>query len=209
MIDGLFKRHIDPAWERLARPLARVLTANQVTCLGLALSILLCAAYAAWGSHLWFGIGLAFAFAADSLDGAVARIRGEQSHFGGYLDAMSDRYQELAVMLALAWTNDLWPQALLVLSGAYLTSYAKARTAIEMKIDNAAWPDLFERQERVIFICVLLVVTGLAGRALAPHVNVMSAGLWLLAALTHVTAVQRFLRARSLLLAGQKPDAPQ
>lgn len=199
MIDGLYKHHIDPLWEKLAKPLARHLTANQVTVLGFLVSLLLCLAYAIWASPLWFGLGLAIAFAADSLDGAVARLRHETSKFGGYLDAMTDRYQELAVYGVIAWVNDLWPQAFLVLAGTYLTSYAKARTAIEQPISNTAWPDLFERQERVFYTCILLVATSLLGGLLAEPRTILSYGLWGLAALTHFTAIQRFLRARRLL----------
>lgn len=203
MIDGLYKHHIDPLWEKAAKPLAKHLTANQVTVLGFVVSLLLCLAYGFWQSPIWFGLGLAIAFAADSLDGAVARLRGESSKFGGYLDAMTDRYQELAVYGTIAWVNDLWPQAFLVLAGTYLTSYAKARTAIEQPISNTDWPDLFERQERVLYTCALLIVAGLFGNRLAPTVNVMSVGFWLLAALTHITAAQRFLRARRMLMSDQ------
>src|SRR5258705_9654641 len=39
-------------------------------------------------------------FAADSLDGAVARLRKQCTLAGSYLDAMVDRYQELVVLLA-------------------------------------------------------------------------------------------------------------
>ena len=197
MIDGLYKHHIDPLWEKMAKPLARHFTANQVTVLGFVVSLLLCLAYLYWQSPLWFGLGLAIAFAADSLDGAVARLRNESSKFGGYLDAMTDRYQEMAVYGVIAYVNGLWPQAFLVLAGTYLTSYAKARTAIEQPISNTEWPDLFERQERVLYTCALLVVIGLFG------FDIMSIGLWILAALTHATAVQRFLRARRMLVRGQ------
>ncbi|MFT3671386.1 CDP-alcohol phosphatidyltransferase family protein [Aestuariivirga sp.] len=199
MIDGLFKRHIDPLWEGLARPVARVMTANQVTLAGLLLVALLSLAFVYHGSTLWFGITLLFAFSADSLDGAVARLRGESSHFGGYLDAMVDRYQELFVLAAVAQTTGHWAAAFAVLSGAYLTSYAKARTAIEMPVSNTDWPDLFERQERIIFLCLLLIVNGVAGARIDPYVDFMGAGLWLMAVLCHVTALQRFWRARGLL----------
>lgn len=200
MIDGLYKKHIDPVWESMARPLARHLTANQVTVLGFAVSLLLCLAYAIWQSPLWFGIGLAIAFAADSLDGAVARIRSEQSLFGGYLDAMTDRYQELAVFAVLAWVNGLWIAAFFVITGTYLVSYAKARTAIEMPISNSDWPDLMERQERVLYTCLLLVASGLFGTSFSASFNLLEWGLWGLAALTHGTAIQRFLRARRMLV---------
>jgi len=90
-----------------------------------------------------------------------------------------------------------------------LSSYAKARTAIEISISNSDWPDLMERQERVIYTCILLVVAGLFGAALAPWFNLLEAGLWVLAALTHATAIQRFLRARRLLLSSAKEKQPR
>ncbi len=203
MIDGLFKNHIDPLWERLAAPVARHVTANQVTVAGLGLVALMSAAYLYHGSTLWFGVGLIFAFSADSLDGAVARLRGETSRFGGYLDAIVDRYQEMLVLAAVAQQTGHWAACFFALAGSFLTSYAKARTAVEMPISNTAWPDFFERQERLIFLCALLIFNGFLGATLSSHFDLMSVGLWSLAAITHVTAIQRFLRARSILGKGK------
>lgn len=198
MIDGLFKKYIDPLWEMPARPLARHLTANQVTLMGLGLIALVSLAYAWHHAPFWFALSLAVAFSADSLDGAVARIRRESSAFGGYLDAVVDRYQELIAIAALAYVNDCWAAAYFAFSGAVLTSYMKARAAIERPVDNVAWPDLFERQERIVFICLALVLQSL----FAPGVAIIPGALWLLALLTHATALQRFLRARKILRAG-------
>jgi archaetidylinositol phosphate synthase len=197
MIDGLFKKHIDPLWEGLARPLARHCTANQVTIFGLLAVMAVSAAFLSHGSTLWFGIGLIIAFSADSLDGAVARLRGEASRFGGYLDAVIDRYQEMAVLAALAQKTGHWPAAFFVLAGSFLTSYAKARTAVEVPISNSDWPDLFERQERIIFICALLIFDGVLTRW--SGFDIILPGLWVLAALCHVSAIQRFFRARTIL----------
>lgn len=197
MIDGLMKTVIDPLWERMAQPLVRAgLTPNQVTAMGLGLILLTSAAYLWHQSPLAYGLSLAVAFAFDALDGAVARQRGMSTKLGGYFDAMVDRYQELVVLGAIAWVSDLWALALLGFSGAVITSYAKARTAIEIPISNEAWPDLFERLERVIFLCVLLIVDGLTGAAW-----VLPAGLALYAGLCHVTAAQRIRRAMGLLKA--------
>lgn len=204
MIDGLFKKHIDPLWEGVARPVARVCTANQVTILGLIAVLAVSAAYILHGSTVWFGIGLALAFSADSLDGAVARLRGEASKFGGYLDAIVDRYQEMAVLAAIAYVTGHWAAAFFVLAGSFLTSYAKARTAIEMPISNSDWPDVFERQERIIFICVLLVLNGLLANWTGSTFDLIHVGLWVLAALCHATAIQRFLRARAMLKGTQQ-----
>jgi phosphatidylglycerophosphate synthase len=201
MIDGWFKRHIDPLWETAARPLVAVgLSANQVTLIGLGLVAANSLAFLWHRSTLWFGLGLAVSFAADALDGAVARLRGQSSMFGGYLDAMTDRYQELVVLLAIAVVSDQWLASFLVLSGAFITSYAKARTAIERPIDNVAWPDMFERLERIIYLCAMLVLDGLAQSIFGTRL-VLVAGLWLLAILTHATAIQRMVRAAALLRA--------
>jgi phosphatidylglycerophosphate synthase len=199
MIDGMFKRHIDPMWEGLARPLARHFTANQITLLGLLAVVTVSAAFLSHGSTFWLGIGLIIAFSADSLDGAVARLRGETSHFGGYLDAIIDRYQEMAVLAAIAFKTGHWPAAFFVLAGSFLTSYAKARTAMEVPISNSDWPDLFERQERIMFICALLILDGVLTQWLNLDFDLILWGLWIMAALCHATAIQRFFRARTIL----------
>lgn len=197
MIDGLMKTVIDPLWERLAQPLVRAgLTPNQVTALGLGLIVLVSAGYLLHQSALIYGLTLAVAFAFDALDGAVARQRGMSTKLGGYFDAMVDRYQELIVLGAIAWVTGLWALALLAFSGAMITSYAKARTAIEIPVDNAAWPDFFERMERVIYLCLMLVL-----EAVLPFEWWMAAALSIYAALCHATALQRGLRAARMLRA--------
>ena len=200
MIDGLFKTHIDPLWERIAKPLAATgVTPNQVTLIGLVLVAINVAAFAWHRSTVLLGLGLAVAFAFDALDGAVARLTGLSSRRGGYLDAIVDRYQELAMMLALGWVSDAWVAAMLGLAGAYLTSYAKARTAIEIPVDNDRWPDLFERQERIIFLCALMILAGSVFRSMGLEQRVLVGGLWLYAALTQFTALQRARRAWTML----------
>ncbi|MDK9695840.1 MAG: CDP-alcohol phosphatidyltransferase family protein [Siculibacillus sp.] len=200
MIDGLFKTHIDPLWERLARPLAATgVTPNQVTLIGLVLVALNVAAFALHRSTVILGVGLVVAFAFDALDGAVARLTGLSSRRGGYLDAIVDRYQELAMMLALGWASEAWVAVIFGLSGAYLTSYAKARTAIEIPVDNDRWPDLFERQERIIFLCALMILSGSLFRSMGLEQRALVGGLWIYAALTQFTALQRARRAWTML----------
>lgn len=195
MIDGLMKDVIDPMWEALARPLVRArLTPNQVTGIGLALIVIVSALYLWHQSHWIYGLSLAVAFVFDALDGAVARQTGLSSKLGGYFDAMVDRYQELIVLAAIAWVSGHWALAFLAFAGAMLTSYAKARTAIELPVSNTDWPDLFERLERIIYLCALLLLAGLL-----PWDWVLPGGLALYAALCHVTALQRARRAARLL----------
>jgi phosphatidylglycerophosphate synthase len=200
VIDGLFKRYIDPLWESAATPLVRAgATPNQVTFAGVLLVSAASAAFVWHQSPLAFGVTLAVSFAFDALDGAVARRRNMRSLTGGYFDAMADRYQELAVFLAIGHVTGLWLLCLLAFSGGIITSYAKARTAIEIPVTNDAWPDLFERLERIIFLCALLIVAGLVGSAW-----LLAAGLCLYALLAHATSVQRMARAVRMLRAADR-----
>ncbi|WP_127113380.1 CDP-alcohol phosphatidyltransferase family protein [Shimia sediminis] len=197
MIDGLIKSKIDPIWESLSTPLVRAgWTPNQVTLAGLLLIVITSLAYVWHGSPLIYGLTLSVAFAFDALDGAVARRRNMRSLSGGYFDAVVDRYQELAVLATLAYMHDAWLLALLAFSGSVLTSYAKARTALEMPVSNEDWPDFFERLERVIFICTVLIVAGFFDQW---RDGVILTGMGIFALLSHGTALQRARRAWEML----------
>lgn len=210
MIDGYYKATTDRFWNFLAGGLARTgLSPNQVTFIGLALVLLNCVLYVMHESTLWFGILLTVSFAFDGLDGAVARITNRTSKFGGYLDAIVDRYQEAAVFLVLAVVvENLWLPCFLVVTGSLFISYNKARAAVEITIDNDTWPDLLERLERIVLLCALLIFDPILNDIFALNGQVLRYGLWAFAFLTHVTAIQRFVRARRLIeAAGDRSDA--
>lgn len=196
MLDGRYSAYTNRFWELPARALVRTgWSPNAVTIAGLALVALAAGAYLAHRNNLIFALCLVFAFAFDGLDGAVARLTGRSTKYGGYLDAVIDRYQEALVLAAVAWVNDLWPAAFLVMTGGFLTSYNKARVALEIPVDNLDWPDLIERLERLLILIALLALDGLLGWQ--PW---LSGGLVVLGVLTHVSALQRFMRARLRLL---------
>ncbi len=198
MIDGLYKSHVDKLWDRLARTLVRLgLTPNQVTLLGLVAVALACLHFLWFRNSLAFGLLLALTLAGDALDGAVARLTDSASRYGAYLDAVVDRYQEILVYAAIARVQDAWALAFAVITGSLLVSYTKARVAMEMPIRNNAWPDLLERTERVVLLILVLVVDGLV-----PGRYLLWWGVAGIAFLSHLTALQRFARARRLLLSG-------
>ena len=200
MIDGLIKHVLDPIWEKASTPLVKLrMTPNQVTLSGLALIVVGSALYLWHRSDVVIGLWLALSFAFDALDGAVARKRDMRSKSGGYLDAMVDRYQELIVLGAIAHVHDVWALAMLAFGGSVITSYAKARVALEAQVSNDGWPELFERLERVIYLCVLLVAAGLLPLAWAG--GVIAWGMALFALLTNLTALQRGWRAFGMLKA--------
>jgi len=167
-------------------------TPNQITVIGLLLVMLNCGLYLVYRDPFMFGTGLIAAYLFDTLDGVVARAQGSSSRFGGYLDAVIDRYQEVVTYLAIGWVTQLWLPVFLLTTGSMLTSYNKARTAIEIPIDNKGWPDLLAKPTRTFFLGVALI-----GGNSVPWF--LPGGLWVLAALTHLTALHRFGRAYLML----------
>ena len=72
------------------------LTPNMVTGLGL-LGNTIGAIYLARGEMLTGGLWIALMTPVDALDGTMARLRGESSDFGAFVDSVSDRYSELII----------------------------------------------------------------------------------------------------------------
>ena len=175
------------------------ITPNQITCMGLILVFANCVFYLFYRDAYCLGVGLSLSFAFDSLDGTIARITNMQTKFGGYLDAVVDRYQEICAFLAIAWVNDCWLVIFFVTTGSLLTSYNKARAAVESHVENKSWPDLLERPTRMWLLNGALILDDaipvpdfLGGRLLVLMLVVLGV-------LTHFTALQRVFRARRLL----------
>jgi phosphatidylglycerophosphate synthase len=188
---------------RLLDPLARQLAALGVSPNAITLAIpLLTLAACGWVLQtravpafcfLMGGIGCL-----DVLDGAVARVSGRTSRTGAYLDAMGDRYVEVFVVATGAIISGYWLLHLLVISGALLVSYAKARAAMEVPVSNQEWPDLMERGERAA-LYLLGWLTGATCPWQPAGRDLFWWALVLLALLTHVTAGQRLIRAAGLI----------
>ncbi|MFO0679765.1 MAG: CDP-alcohol phosphatidyltransferase family protein [Polyangiaceae bacterium] len=197
MIDARTKHLQDRFWDRIGRVVARTgITANQVTWFGLAASLANAAVFVLWPKPLVFAVGIVLFELTDDLDGAVARVTGTASKSGAYLDAVTDRYKDAAMIAALAWVHGAWLPAFAAVFGAMQTSYAKARAGMETPVSNVAWPDLFERFERVVAFVVLVLATALFP---AHASRIATGGLVVFAILTNASAVQRFFRARTLL----------
>jgi len=201
MIDGRFKSVQDRFWDHFGRWVARTgVTANQVTVVGTAMMVINCIAYVLHRNALLFGIVIAVLEMSDNLDGAVARVTGTQSSFGAYLDAATDRYKESLIFLAIGIVTGAWILAFLCITGSLLTSYNKARAGMETKISNSDWPDLFERFERMATLCTGLILSPLLNPELIFGHSLLIVTLVVIACLTHITAIQRFFRARKILV---------
>ncbi len=180
--------------ERVARaadPVARVLLGarlrpNQLTVLGLCSSVLATVCFAASYPRV-AGVLLAVAGALDILDGALARVSGQVSAFGAFLDSVLDRYSDILVLagitLLFARRGRLadGAGALAALLGTVMVSYTRAR-AESLGIDCRV--GLMERGERM-----LVLILGALADLLAPAV-------WVVALGANATAIHRIVHTR-------------
>jgi archaetidylinositol phosphate synthase len=119
----------------------------------------------------------------DALDGALARLHGETSVTGGFLDSLLDRYVDASVYcgLILGGLCDVsW--GLLALIGSLLTSYARARSeAAGVPMETIG---IVERAER-------LIIVALASLLSVVWLDALRWGIIVLALATNITVVQR------------------
>ena len=147
----------------------------------------------------------AFVFS-DLIDGYMARLTGKVSRFGAFLDSTLDRIGDGAIFggLALYFAGPGDSEVYLVLALVCLvmggvTSYARARAeglGFQAKVGIA------ERADRLVAI---LVMTGLAAIFELPIL--MYVTLWVLAAASTVTVVQRIWVVRRQALAEKGSEA--
>lgn len=177
---------------------------NAITIAGLLLGIILCILYTISGNNLLFGVGMGFCAMLDALDGAVARNMQCSTRRGAYLDAIADRFFDVAACLAVAYRSGYWELCFLIAAGSYTVSYAKARAVMELNIagtrgTNNDWPDFMERPERLfVFFTTIILFDVFPHWRLAGH-DLLFWGLCVLNILIYSTVVQRFCRAWQLL----------
>ncbi|GAA0406695.1 CDP-alcohol phosphatidyltransferase family protein [Microbispora corallina] len=186
-----------PAVTRVMTPLGRALarlgiSPDVITAVG-TLGVVASALFFYPRGMLFAGtLVITFFVFADLLDGVLARMTGSGSTWGAFLDSTLDRLGDSAIFsgLILYFVLEKEPEILLagvalfcLVAGA-LVSYAKARAeGLGMTADVG----LAERGERLV---VVLVAAGLSGLGV-PYI--LAAGLWLLAAASAVTVVQRMV----------------
>jgi phosphatidylglycerophosphate synthase len=171
---------------------------NGITLFGLSMSLLTCWWFVQAQNAIGFGFLIIFWGLFDAVDGAAARLSDRVSKFGSYLDAVCDRISETGAVFAAAFVSGHWALSLLLIAGAMLISYAKARTAMEVRIENMEWPDLMERTERGIVFAVGVILWGFFPQVFFGY----DLFFWVLAGLNlaiYGTVIQRIFRAKRLI----------
>lgn len=162
------------------------LTPNMVTLLGL-IGNSIGAFYLARGEMLTGGIWVLVMTPVDALDGTMARLRGEPSDFGAFVDSVTDRYSELIIYGGLLYHFLSLGEplgGLLVFgaaAGSVLVSYVKARAE---GLGYEAKVGMLTRAERYIVLAPSLVF------------NQLYVGLTIIAIFANLTALQRVWHVR-------------
>jgi len=159
---------------------------NTLTLTGLA-GNLVGAIFLARGNFLIGGLILLFMGPLDALDGTMARLRGEPTAFGGFIDSVTDRYSELliygGILLHYAMAADITMSMVTfaAASGSVLVSYTRARA---QGLGYEAKGGVLTRAER-FFVLIPSLILGYA-----------RVGIWLVAVFSNITAIQRILQVR-------------
>jgi CDP-diacylglycerol--glycerol-3-phosphate 3-phosphatidyltransferase len=170
------------------------LTPNSVTLIGVFGSSA-AAYFVARGQITIGGIIMLIAWPVDALDGTMARLRGEASDWGAFVDSVSDRYSELIILGALLYYFAMRNQHIAEVvtfaaaAGSVLVSYVKARAEAQ---SFSAKEGLLTRAERYLVLGPTLLF------------NIPLVGVWIIAILANFTALQRIWYVRAQAHANTK-----
>jgi len=186
-----FKWFLDP----IGRFLNRLgLTPITVTILGV-IGSSVAAFFVARGQISLGGLIMLIVWPIDALDGTMARLRGEATDWGAFVDSVSDRYSELIILGALLYYFAMNEQhvaevaTFAAAAGSVLVSYVKARAEAQ---SFSAREGLLTRAERYLVLGPSLLF------------NIPAIGVWIIAVLANFTALQRIYYVRAQAHANAK-----
>ncbi len=179
-----FKGVLDPIAGLINRTGVTPITVTLLGVVGSAVA----AYFVARGQIMIGGLIMLVAWPIDALDGTMARLRGEASDWGAFVDSVSDRYSELMILGALlyhfAMTEQHIPEVVTfaAAAGSILVSYVKARAEAQ---SFSAREGLLTRAERYLVLgpCLLFGIPAI--------------GVWIVAILANFTALQRIWSVRA------------
>jgi CDP-diacylglycerol--glycerol-3-phosphate 3-phosphatidyltransferase/CDP-diacylglycerol--inositol 3-phosphatidyltransferase len=193
--------HFRAFWAKVFTPVARFflrlgISPDAVTIVG---TVGLCAGALVFFPRGSFLVGVlvctAFVFS-DLVDGLMARLSGQSSSWGAFLDSTLDRFGDAAIFAGLAMyyvgpggSDALAALSIYCLVAGSLTSYARARAE---SLGMQAKVGIAERSDRLVAI---LVMTGLAD--IFNVLALIPITLAALAVASTITVLQRIMSVRS------------
>jgi CDP-diacylglycerol--glycerol-3-phosphate 3-phosphatidyltransferase len=174
------------------------LTPNAISLTGFVLNVV--AAVLVWQElFIWGGIAFIVGSICDTLDGRYSRMSGKGTQFGAFLDSTLDRIEEGIVLTAVAAVfakdgRDFAAAAVVVaVLASLMVSYTRARAealGVECKVGIA------NRAVRVVILSIGILFADL---------DLLAPAVYVLAALSTITVLQRILHVRKELKAPATP----
>lgn len=212
----LIAKPVELAFRAVTRPVVEHLIRagvrpNAITTLGTLIVVASAVAFGAGRVRLG-GVLYLVSGVVDTLDGAVARARGETTRFGAFYDSTLDRIGDGATFMGIA-VFYLWapagtahPQLAIIISmtaivASLVVSYARAR-AEGLGLDCRV--GLVQRAERIVLLGVPTAIGG-AGPAGLVLFWIVS----ILALASVVTVVQRIVYVYNVTEGAGAPDVPK
>jgi phosphatidylglycerophosphate synthase len=198
MLDEELREGAKPLYKPPARILAeRGVTGNALTATSLGIGAL-CLVAIAFGLNivalvLWF-LNRLF----DGLDGEVARLRGESSEFGAFVDIVADFFVYGGFLVALAVQH---PDARLALVALFFAYYLNGTVFLALSgiLERLKRERLTERGlhfRRSLTEGFETILAGTLFLLLPDHVSIIA---WTFAAMVFISAVQRLWDGRRIL----------
>ncbi len=186
MFDGKLRAQVDRSLTPIGRSLVKTgITPDVITVIGILMAGVAAVTIGA-GYHSVGFLFLLLTAIPDALDGAVARAAGSGSVRGAYFDSVADRLTDGLLFGGVAWhLASVEPGRIMMLPVAIMglamfISYQRAK-AESLGFD--AKGGIMERAERIIVLAFALLFPQL-----------LIATLWVMLALTVITAGQRFVK---------------
>ncbi len=151
------------------------------------------------GHYIWALVSFLGVFF-DTLDGAVARMSGKTSEFGGVLDSTFDRIADSLYIMAFVFVGFISPVlgfSTLLLS--YLISYIRSRAELAGNARFKLDVGIIERPERLVFLALALIAARFFENISFYGWSLVELVFLLLIMLSLVTVAQRLRRAAQLL----------
>ena len=186
MFDGNWRSAVDRSLTPIGHSLRRTgITPDSITIFGIVMATV--AAVTIGAGYLRIGLlFLLITGICDALDGAVARAAGSGSGRGAYFDSVSDRLTDALLFGGVAWhlagaePGRIMMLPVAVMAAAMFVSYQRAKAE---SLGYEAKGGIMERAERVIMLALALLFP-----------EILIPVLWIMLALTAVTALQRFVK---------------
>lgn len=193
------RRIFKPLVKSVAKFLSKIgVTPNLATFIMLCFSILSFVTLVFFSNLFLFSILVFMTGFFDGVDGAIARIKGRATIFGGFFDSVMDRMSEFVIFFALllyCWNSLLWGlfDMKLIIFVSFLSSimisYLRARAEDFFKGDFDF--GLMARSERLFYLVITMMIANFYG-----YVNEF---LFIFMLLVLVTAFFRYFKIAKLI----------